>query len=336
MGIVFGDSFGWAPNGTVDKDDGYHTGIWSSIDQDYAITDIGDGRKWCKPASGLTGNHEFELYNGSESTIVFHMLVDHEDAAFETSTVLALFYDGASQLGRFTLITGGYLRYQRGTTEVLTSTVALTPNQTNHVAVKVYFHDSAGTVDFWVNGVAAGSDTSLDTIAAGTSCDRIRVLNETQYCDVKVTDVVVDDAAFLGEVRTGYDECNAAGQDADWTPSAGSNHENVDEIPSDEESTYNRTNTVTDRDCFKHSGLAATISTVFAVIGLARIRKEGTGSSEVKVGVYHGASESQSSGFAMTQTYRWYVHPTTVNPSTASQWQNSELATAEVSVEKAA
>jgi hypothetical protein len=56
---------------------------------------------------------------------------------------------------------------------------------------------------------------------------------------------------------------NGAGDDSDWTPSAGSNYENVDDgALLDEDTTYNETSTDAHQDLYTYEDLPATVVTI--------------------------------------------------------------------------
>lgn len=333
MSILFADGFGYLADGTNLAADNLLSGYWTSQGSNISVTDLGDGRKSIKPASGYAPNLSKNL--GSDYlTLVVHMFT-HSDSATNGFEPLG-FFDGAVEMGNIYIdATSNKLQYQTSTVTVAESTVAVPPNSTNHIAVKVYFHASAGTVDFWVNGVAAGSFTGLDTIYGGTQCDVVQ-LGKSNSQLFQFSDFVVDDADYLGELKVAYVPCDSAGSDSDFTPLSSTNQSNVDEIGPDENTTYNSSSTVGHRDSLGHSGISGTINSIEAVIGMVRARKEGGGASTMKVGVYRAASESQGSAEALALSYGWFYHITTVDPSTSVAWIEAGFNAAEGSYEKAA
>jgi len=127
---------------------------------------------------------------------------------------------------------------------------------------------------------------------------------------------------------------DAAGTNSDWTPSAGSNHENVDEVGPDGDTTYNSSGTTTDKDSLTHDG-GNDFDAVLAVEVLARARKEDASDGSLKLGVLHDASESQGDAHTLSTDYTYYSDIFEVNPSTSLAWTPAELEATEMSYENA-
>jgi hypothetical protein len=139
-----------------------------------------------------------------------------------------------------------------------------------YIEVKVKVHDSAGTVEIRQDEVVLLSVSGIDTRQGDTGiCNSISILSATASntsTNWKFRDVYICDTAgsvnnnFLGVFKTGVKTVSGAGNSAQFTPSAGSNFQNVDDGATvDNDTTYNFSSNVGDTDTFAltSSGLAS-------------------------------------------------------------------------------
>jgi hypothetical protein len=130
-----------------------------------------------------------------------------------------------------------------------------------------------------------------------------------------------------------YQPADTAGSAANFTPSAGSNYENVDDIGSDDDATYNYSTTSTTKDQIAHSYSLDVDPLV--VQPLAMGRYESTAES-LKVGILSNTTEDLDTAKALGATYsgvrgKLYV----TDPDTASAWSASGADAAETVYEHA-
>lgn len=189
------------------------------------------------------------------------------------------------------LIQGRHLKFTRGTTTFLGSVLnAANLGRWTYLEFKVKIDNSVGTIDCQVNGVNVLSLTGLDTQDAGSAdIDTIELVGidgtnngEDGAClfdDFYISDVAgsspVND--FLGPTKIEELLPGGAGDSTNWTPSAGSNFQNVDETPRDDDTTYNTSLTPADLDLFTAGNLAKIDGTVYGVQldVLARVTEAG-------------------------------------------------------------
>ncbi|MCB1865181.1 MAG: hypothetical protein KDG50_07095 [Chromatiales bacterium] len=130
----------------------------------------------------------------------------------------------------------------------------------------------------------------------------------------------------------------AAGDLAQWTPSAGSNYQNVDENTAsghDGDTTYNSAGSTGLIDAHNCADLTGSPSTILAVCGGMIARNDDVGSSAVKIGV-------RSSGVASTETERtlqpaydgYHGDYQKLDPNTGSAWALSAVNAAQVQYER--
>ena len=132
----------------------------------------------------------------------------------------------------------------------------------SYIEIKLLIDDTVGTVEVRVNGKAVISETNVDTknSSGAAQCNMVRfrgvdgagaaenqqwLLDDIYVCDN--TGSVNND--FLGPIKVETIFPSAAGDDTDFTPSAGSNWENVDDASHwDGDTTYNEAGTTGNLD----------------------------------------------------------------------------------------
>lgn len=137
----------------------------------------------------------------------------------------------------------------------------------NHIQVKVVFGGS-GSFELKVNDVTVILDTAVATSKSGsTSCDMV-TLHGLKGGDTSSTTHLYDDwyicdttgtsnNDFLGAIKIETLLPNGTGDSSDFTPSTGSNYQNVDEVPIDT-TTYNESlATSGNKDLFQIDNLSA-------------------------------------------------------------------------------
>ena len=114
---------------------------------------------------------------------------------------------------------------------------------------------------------------------------------------------------------------DGAGDTTQWTPSAGSNYQNVDEGGLlDEDTTYNSTSDDADQDLYTFANLAGAVTTVAGLQIMVEPRVD-AGSMDVSTVVKTGTTTSVGSPSTITSTV--YVTTTRLleeDPDTAAAW----------------
>lgn len=298
-------------------------------------------------ASGSQGNRKYLSSSGTDpdmhlklngldsTTIVIGFRIYHEGMSGNAGHIIRC-EDAGSNMGSILITANGTpmwsIQNQQGTgTAYPTATRRCPAYNWTYVEVKVYLHSSAGTCDFWINGEAAGSYTGIQTRYLGTSCDGMRLGNDDAYSqwesDMRITDIYVDDSTQHGPMDIWYQAADTAGSAANFTPSAGSNYQNVDDIGSDGDSTYNSSTATTTLDQIAHSNTLAVAPLCLNPMVMARYVP--TGSASIKVGLLSSTTHDQASAVGLGETYdgvqgKYYVN----DPNTASPWASAAAADA--------
>ena len=150
----------------------------------------------------------------------------------------------------------------------------------NYIEIKTTFHNSTGSYELRVNGVTVLSDTNVDTVTGTTSTTADTVIlrgmdgNSTTdtsfHClfdDWYIADTTgsAPNNNFLGPIKVETLLPTGVGDSNQFTPSAGANWQNVDEIPTDGNTSYNESSTSSHLDLFATSNLTNINGTVYGV-----------------------------------------------------------------------
>jgi len=201
-----------------------------------------------------------------------------------------------------------------------------------------------GTWSVIVNGVSVLSGSG-DTHNSGTvGITRLQVGNENAtsgtpnwYC----RDIIMETgtATPRNQRRVAYLQPDGAGNSTQWTPSAGSNYQNVDERDGapDDATTYNAENTIGDKDLYTLAALPEAASAVDAVVEVARLAKDNATAQTVRRVLRTNSTDFESGDLVMSTTWTWYLgSPRETNPQTTAAWTASEIAALEMGVKKQA
>jgi hypothetical protein len=329
MGLWFTEGFSWS----TDRLD--YLGKWEN--EPALNPTAGGGRFYgnSMPAQTLKVNADDP---GTTNSIVVGF------AAKRTGTGtfdIVQFLDDTSQMLAIELRTDGKLYAMEGLNEVASSTVGMQNNgQWYYWEVKVLLKSTAvGSVAFQLDGVAAGSTGSIQTIDAGTSCTIVQF--QAFGTDSKFDDIYVGDTSgafdFLGDVTIETIFPNADNGTPDFTRSAGANnYENVDETNPDADTTYNESNTSAHRDTFDFPAISAlSADTVHAAAVTIMAKKVDPTSTDLKAVTISGATTDVgtalgvgSSGYASFQ-YVWEQ-----DPNVTAAWTKTTIEAAKFGYER--
>lgn len=201
---------------------------------------------------------------------------------------------------------------------------------------KVYCHDSAGTIEVRLNGDSDNPIldlTSLDTKAQSTSdlqgfyCRTHRDDGTIYYDDLYVLDTggSAPQNDFLGDIKVVPQRVDGAGSNTDFTPSAGSNYENVDETPSsDEDTTYNEGSSVGDKDSYS-MGTVETGGTIFGKKVSMDVKKTDVGEAGIKHLLHINGSDYLGDEKILTTDYVIESFIWETNPDDSQPFEDADL-----------
>ncbi len=266
-----------------------------------------------------------------------------------TSGSQALFYfqDGSTRhisvnivLGKLTVWRGD----ENSGTQLAQSTRALRAGLWYHIQMKVKIDNSAGTVEIRVDGSASNakgipSTTGLDTQNGGSAqITRVYLNTHTNTVDAYFTDFLLLDTTgghadtFPGDNKLTIRFPTGAGTHTQFTPSAGSNYQNVDDPTPDGDATYNHDSTVGHKDSFTHTSLAVSGS----IIGVKHNfmhRKDDAGLREAASLCVSGGTDYTGTTVTCGSSYfmDWELYE--LDPDTSLPWVPADLDSAEFGLE---
>lgn len=245
---------------------------------------------------------------------------------------LLVLSDGSTDHLSITVDSNGTLRVRRGGgsgTILGSSDAGLIPlNAWFYLEVKATINGSTGSVEVRFNGITKITLTNVNTAnSANLYVDRV-MWQSGKVDDLYVCDTTgPDNYDYLGDIKVETILPNAAGDASDLTPSAGSNYQNVDDSPSPNDDTdYNESANVGDRDLYHLSDLATASGSIKGVMITARMRKTDAGAREAAIIHKSGSTETEEGSVALGTSYVNYqssIHET--NPDTGNAWTIAEV-----------
>lgn len=249
----------------------------------------------------------------------------------------------------FRVNTNGTITCLRGdagsSVELGTTTGSLQAGVFAYVEVKVVIHNSTGSVSVRINGVESLTLTNQDTqTSANAAWNEVRVGYHSQaaapWPTLDIDDVVVMDGsgsynnAFIGDVTISILKPNGAGNSTDWTPSAGSNYQCVDEALVNDDTDYVSSNTLNAKDLYAMEDCAAGAD-IRAVQVVTAMRKATEGPGKMKHVIRSNSVDYDSAEFSLGGTaYSFNRTIWETDPATAAAWTESGWNAAQVGVKK--
>lgn len=251
--------------------------------------------------------------------------------AFQDNTTyqISLVHDSAT--GRLVLIRG-QVSPGSGTTLATSTNIVSTRGIWAYVELKVTFDDTTGSYEVRVNGDTWLSATNVDTKqSANTTANRV-VLGRTgdntsgtvDYDDFYVCDTAGSvNNTFLGDIGVAALFATGAGSSTQWTPSTGSNYQNVDETAPNDDTDYNSSSTVGQKDLIAMGNLGGTVTTVLGVQVLRRSRKDDVGTRQLKTKIKSNTTEANGATTSESSSYVYYRDIFETDPDTSAAWTPS-------------
>lgn len=195
------------------------------------------------------------------------------------------------------------------------------------IEAKVTISDTVGVIEVRVDGVTVLTLSGIDTknssaayttgvVITGQNGVNTADFNSFYYCD----DSGTLNNSFLGVGEALLRLVNGAGSLAQWTPSAGSNYQNVDDSGSthDSDTTYNETSTAGNEDEFAVADIPVTGGSVAGVKQTTVMRKTDGGVRQAAPVINLGGGRSQRSTKTLTTPYVFYQEVFETDPVDAS------------------
>ncbi len=216
--------------------------------------------------------------------------------------------------------TFSFRQTSRSGTVLFTTSVIQTGGLWNFFEVDITFHASAGTIDVYKNSTLFQSASSKNTAISGTA--------QANRLDLGMVDSAGNPGAFqlyddvycldttgsapwndrLGDVRVYPLRPSGAGTTTQMTPSTGSNYQNVDEIIANDDTDYNFTNTITQRDLYAFGDLPGSLAaTIFGIAHTSRWRKDDAGPRTAAQVLKDGSTTTVETAQSLATAYQSYA-----------------------------
>jgi hypothetical protein len=125
---------------------------------------------------------------------------------------------------------------------------------------------------------------------------------------------------------------DGAGNSTDFTPSAGSNFQNVDETSTDSDTTYNSETTAGDHDTYTYAAVGLT-GNVRAIQTNLVVRSTGAGAETLRPKIRISGTDYSGTTVGCTTSYLDKMEVFETSPATAVVWTVSEIDGAEFGIE---
>jgi len=240
---------------------------------------------------------------------------------------------------------------------VATGTTQIADDTWKHVECEFVADPTSGTFKTWIDGVAdinfSGdtTDAASGDVSSFTGMRFAGSSSNSSNDSVNFDDLIVwDDSggagAFKGRLpdkhRIRHITPAANGSQNDWTPTSGSNFENVDEAQVDDTATYNYTETVNAIDYYSFNNMSFNPLSIYAMVGEVFARRDGLRARGVfpKCRVKLKRSGGVQNGTAKNTVakFRRYAIVTENDPVDGAPWTKGKFNTGqlEVGIEKTA
>lgn len=231
------------------------------------------------------------------------------------------------------------LRLVKGATVIATTAESFVHGSWHHFELKVTPNTSTGAYELRHNEVNVLSGSGVNTANTGSNqADGFAIRFSTTTTNVRLDDIAVWGASgaaptdFIGDSVVEGIEIDGAGASTQWTPSAGSNFQNVDDpgnaVPADTGTGgNNQSDTNGQRDLYSYGDLTQIDGTILFVQLDTQLAMSATGSRNVKT-KYRDPDTTvvDVATHAVTQTvYASFPDVMSVNPNTAAAWDAAEI-----------
>lgn len=254
-----------------------------------------------------------------------------------SSTWLRLYEGGAAgtEHGRLGINSDGSLTVSRAGSIASSSTTGiLTTGVWYYIEWDYYCANSGGYWTVKVNGTTVISGTGLDTRNGGASgaLDTLRfTVAGSSSWDHDDFYVCTGTTGLLGDQRVITQVPTGAGTYSEWTASAGSGYQCVDEIPHTSDTDYISSATVGNRETFTFPALGVT-GTVKAVALHRWSRKDDAGARNIAPMIRRSSTDYVGTTVAQSASYAGQQQIYETDPSTSAAWTVSGIDAGEYGV----
>ena len=227
--------------------------------------------------------------------------------------------------------TNGTLELTRGS---ISATNTLITSSSGLVAINTWYYleveftrnASTGSASIYLNGSQVATGSSLNTGATDISNIGISASVSGAAVNGDFDDIYITNRATrIGECRIDLLKPDADDSVA-WSRSSGStNYTLVNEGPSDGDTSYIYSSTVSQVDQYSLGNLGTTPTNIYAVRAVTVARKDDAATKQIRAGLRSGSTTSNGATKSLTSNYVVYDDFWETDPNTSSAWTISAL-----------
>lgn len=243
-------------------------------------------------------------------------------------------FDPIADIGQCSIVltqTGLIRAFNGAGTEIgVSANNAFNPNVWSFLEV-AFGIGAAGSIEVQIDGASVLTLSGVDTQASANNTlggVAFAVPNGTvgsvEIDDFRYSDTTIGPGTYtcdswLGDLRVATLP-PIADAGVSWTPLSGANWQEVSELSFDGDASYNATTTVTAKDLFTLTALAATISQVIGLQLTGAYRATDTSPHSVTQQISSGGTEIAGPAHTLAMAYQFFSDLYPVNPVSGASW----------------
>ena len=235
----------------------------------------------------------------------------------------------------------GAISIWRGYTQIAVSSgFSLSPDTWYYIEAKAFIASTGGYVTVKVNGTTVVSVSNVNTQnTANASANSIQFSHTASgSCHAYIDDITILDGT--GTINDFQGDCRvrtllaAADDTVMFARSAGGyNYANVDDPSPNDDTDYNLSSTVGDKDFLAFNDLPANPGVIKCVQVSARARKDDSGARSLKTKVKSGGTEGNGAVSALSTSYTYITDVFATDPHTGAAWTDTAVNASSVGYE---
>ena len=254
--------------------------------------------------------------------------------------------DGTVQVSVY-MDSNGRLTFTRNGTYLGVASTVFRSYSWYYVEIKVTIDNSNGAIAMRVNGVgdtitfSTGTATTQDTqYTANATANRVYFVGTSVGSTIVIDDLYICDGSgaanndFLGDIRVQTILPSADGGTNEWTASANSRYQCVDDPTPDSVTDYISEDTAGQKNTFAFGNVTPTSGTVKGVATYIAARKDDAGSRSIAPVYGNGTPASDVDGATVSvgDSYIYYSEIKEQDPVAAADWTIASVNAAEFGV----
>lgn len=309
------------------------------------------GQSALRVSCTASGGHLYKLLPSNASTLFMNCAVkigSFTNGNGSTHAIMSM-WDGSTAQMSIAVNSNNTVSIHRGIqwfgssgTVLATTSAPLLPlNTWTHFQFMVTFHNTAGAYELRINNTTVLSATNVNTrITSNNYANRIGVgFSYADTCTIDFCDTYAfDDTGssfntWTNDSRVSPRRINGAGTYSQFTPSAGSNYQCIDDTTPDGDSTYVESSTVNAIDSYKMGALPTPASNVRALVHLIYAKKTDAGPKTFSPFLVSNSTEYLNPAtYQLTDSYKYYQINYTENPVTSQPWTIGEATSIDLEI----